>query len=171
MSADETGTSLPEIIEGGDSHQRKAEPEESRALVPVSSGGLTQLTLTDSLRDLAQIKGEAAMSLLCIHASRLETEVRDLKTENEQSLTRANDWMKSYYEEKQNHALAAQQLRGVSQVKNIQKYVGALGGVAAGVAIPFLVTGPIGWGLAGTMFGLFLLAAGFWPSDIRKGKQ
>lgn len=169
MAGEEQPTAPPEVL-GSGSIQRNVKPEESQALVPVQShGGLTQLPFSESLRELRGIRGEAAMVLLCTHANRLEVDVKELRSEKEGLVKTSNDWMRSYYSEKERSAVLTSQLDGVSRVKNIQKFVGAIGGVVAGVAIPFSITGPLGWGLAGSAVGLLLLVAGFWPTSVRKG--
>ena len=41
--------------------------------------------------------------------------------------------------------------------------LGAVGGILAGVGIPFILIGPVGWGWAATIVGALLLVGGFWP--------
>jgi hypothetical protein len=37
--------------------------------------------------------------------------------------------------------------------------------------IPYLIGGPHWWGLAGSITGLSLLVAGFWPSEFKEPKS
>ena len=118
-----------------------------------------------------QIRSEAAMLLLCSHASRLESDLKEIKKEKEETRKESDRWMLAYHQEKENGAVLSVKLQGVSRIKNIQKFVGVVGGVIAGVAIPFLIVGPSGWGLAGTIVGVLLLIAGFWPSNFTEAKK
>ncbi|HWW02432.1 MAG TPA: hypothetical protein VNZ64_22230 [Candidatus Acidoferrum sp.] len=167
MAGEEAHVVPPEMVDESKSTQRDARPEESHALVPVSSqGGLMALPFTESLKELREIRGEAAMALLCTHANRLEIDLRELRAERKEVAKASDEWMRSYYSEKERSAVLTSQLRGVSRIKNLQKYVGALGGIVAGVSIPFLVLGPQGWALGGSILGALLLTAGFWPSNV-----
>jgi len=59
MAADEQlPTHSESIASGVQSIQREAKPEDSQALVPVfQNGGISQLPLSETLKDIGQIRG------------------------------------------------------------------------------------------------------------------
>jgi hypothetical protein len=174
MSAEESTSSPSEIlVSGAASMQRDAKPEESQALVPISNkGGITELPLTETLKEIRQINSQAAMMLLCSHASKLEVDLQEVKKERNDAQKKSENWMRAYYGEEKKCAVLHTELIAVSSKKNLQKFVGTVGGLIAGVAIPFiLIQSTRGWGLAGTIAGISLLIVGFWPSDLKKAKE
>jgi hypothetical protein len=105
------------------------------------------------------------MLLLCSHASRLEADLEESKTEKRELRKKAENWMQSYYGEKERSAVLGVALRKDSSKGKTQSIVAAIGGIVAEAGIPLLVTGPIGFGLAGVILGFTLLVVGFWPSQ------
>ena len=174
MSAEETTPPPNEILViGTASIQRNVKPDELQTFVPSSSkGGIVELPLTEALREIRQINTQAAMLLLCSHASKLETELQETKKERNEAQQKSEKWMQSFYGEEKNSAVFRTDFRAVSSKKNLQKFVGAIGGLTAGVAIPFLFSESTrGWGLAGSIVGIALLIVGFWPSEFKETKQ
>jgi hypothetical protein len=153
--------------------QKEATPEEARALIPVvpSTGGIVQMELTDSLRELSEVRGQAGMVLLLSHVNKLEGDNRELRNERMELKDESKGWMQRYYTEKEEHAVAKQQLRGVSQIKNIQRFVGAVGGLVAGCGGSALITASAGqitgWMWGATIIGALLFIAGFWPTNVK----
>jgi hypothetical protein len=112
------------------------------------------------------------MLLLCSHASKLETELQETKEDRNDAQQKSEKWMQAYYGEEKKSAVLRTELRAVSSKKNLQKFVGAIGGLIAGVAIPFiLVESTRGWGLASSIVGIALLIVGFWPSEFKETKE
>jgi hypothetical protein len=174
MSAEETTPPPSEImVIGTASIQRDAKPDELQTFIPSSSkGGIVELPLTEALKEIRQISSQAAMLLLCSHASKLETELQETKKDRNDAQQKSEKWMQAYYGEEKKSAVLRTELRAVSSKKNLQKFVGAIGGLIAGVAIPFiLVESTRGWGLASSIVGIALLIVGFWPSEFQETKE
>jgi|SRR5579872_1098487 len=173
MAADEIlDSSNAPLVSGADSVQTRGNPEESKALVPLAAvGGIAQMPLTDALRDIRQIRGEAAMSLLLVHANRLEYELQSAKREREHSQERCEHWMNLYYKANERGLVLQTRLRGLTHTYRIQHFVGVIGGIVLGVSIPFLITGPGGWAITTTILGALLLVTGFWPYSQKEPEQ
>ena len=174
MSAEETTPSPSEImVIGTASIQRDAKPDEMQTFIPsTNKGGIVELPLTEALKEIRQINTQAAMLLLCSHASKLETELQETKKDKNDAQQKSEKWMQAFYGEEKNSAVLRTELRAVSSKKNFQKFVGAIGGLIAGVSIPFIfVESTRGWGLAGSIVGVALLIVGFWPSEFKESKE
>ena len=173
MSAEDNSSPSELVVTGNASAQRDAKPEELQALVPTSNkGGITPLPLTETLKDIRQINSQAAMLLLCSHASRLESDLQEVKQERHEVQKKSEHWMQAFYGEEKKCAVLRTELRAVSSKKNLQKLVGTFGGIFAGVAVPFIFAQATrGWGLASSIAGLALLIVGFWPSEIKPSRE
>ncbi len=78
MDSEETAsTAIDAKVMGTPSTQREAKPGEVEVLPPLDRGGITPIPLTKTLQEIGQIKSEAAMMLLCSHASRLEADLQE----------------------------------------------------------------------------------------------
>ena len=121
------------------------------------------MSLTDELKGIGKITGEAAMLLLGAHMNNLKNDLAESRTRERKLVEELSEWIEKYHKENKDCAVLAQQLITLRQVRKIQKYVGAVGGIIAGFGIPFIISGPLGWGLAATLAGLTLLLTGFWP--------
>jgi len=112
------------------------------------------------------------MLLLCSHANKLEVELQETKKDRNEAQQKSEKWMQAFYGAEKTGAVLRTELRAVSSKKNLQKFVGTIGGLIAGVAIPFLFAEPTrGWGLAGSIAGIALLIVGFWPSEFKETKE
>jgi hypothetical protein len=174
MSAEETTPAPSEImVVGTASIQRDAKPDELQTYIPPSSkGGITELPLSETLKEIRQINSQAAMLLLCSHANKLEMELLETKKDRNEAQQESKKWMQAFYGEEKNSAVLRTELRAVSSKKNLQKFVGAIGGLIAGVAFPFIFPESTrGWGLAGAIAGIALLIVGFWPSEFKETRE
>jgi hypothetical protein len=148
--------------------QRESRPEEAQELVHVgSSGSLAQLPLTGAIRNLTRISNEAGMVLLRAHTERLENDLKQTRADHRNALETATEWMEKYYGEVKQSAVLTEQLAALRSIKNIQKYIGAVGGIAAGTAFSNIITGVTGWGIAALILSCSLLVAGFWPASTK----
>ena len=101
MSAEENTPSPSEMtVIGTASIQRDVKPDELRTFIPSSSrGGIVELPLTETLKEIRQINSQAAMLLLCSHASKLETELQETKKDRNDVQQKSEKWMQAYYGE------------------------------------------------------------------------
>jgi hypothetical protein len=155
-------------VMGTPSTQREAKPGEVEVFPPSDRGGITVIPLTAALKGMRQITSDAAMALLCSHASRLEGDLLEARKENVILQKKSESWMESFYKERERSSVLSVAQRADSTKGKIQKAVGTIGGIMAGAGIPFLVTGPIGFGLAGVIFGVALLIVGYLPPSRTK---
>jgi hypothetical protein len=174
MSVEETTPTPSEImVVGTASIQRDAKPDELQTFIPSSTkGGIIELPLSETLKEIRQINSQAAMLLLCSHANKLEVELQETKKDRNEAQQKSEKWMQSFYGAEKTSAVLRTELRAVSSKKNLQKFVGTIGGLIAGVAIPSLFAESTrGWGLAGSIVGIALLIVGFWPSEFKETKE
>jgi len=152
-------------VMGTPSTQREAKPDTVDVIPVLDLGGITPIPLTEALKGIRQITSDAAMVLLCSHASQLEGDLQEVKKENAAIQKKSESWMQSYYREKERSSVLSLAQRKDSTRARIQNIVAAIGGAMAGAGIPLLITGPIGFGLAGVVLGVTLLVVGLWTTE------
>ena len=170
MQAEGEPEQLPQPEVSGS--QLSQAPPGPQPVVPIVStlveGGVGPFELSDALRAVPEIRGQAGMLLLHGHAVRLERETQQLRLERNQATAESNHYRDLYHNERVKASVLSERIHGLANSINLRSFVITVGSLLLGVSIPLasehLSLLPVIGGIA----GIGLMIVGWWLKPARE---